>query len=89
MVAELDWDSLDSGCLHWTVSRAKTLSGEQVIVGVLDDPSMFSDALQNAEEAREPDWKSPPAPLWLYVPNEMNLVSDTASSVVLKRVRSA
>ena len=45
MLAELDWDSLDSGRLHWTASRAKTLAGQRVVVGVLSDFSKFEEVL--------------------------------------------
>ena len=86
MADELDWDSLDSGCLHWTVSRAKTLDGDKVIVGVVSDASALRLVFEHAGSARAPDWETPPAPLWLYVPSDLELPHDFAATVVVKRV---
>jgi hypothetical protein len=99
MAVEVHWDTLDSGGLHWAVSRAKTLADEIVLVGVLSDATMIGDVLDDAQDERRSEmrgarWRGPTGvrlpdetPLWLYVPTEFKLPSDLPSTVVVKRVR--
>jgi hypothetical protein len=99
MAAELDWDSLDSGCLHWAVSRAKTMADEMVIVAVVSHPSTIDDVVNDAQDERRNEmqgarWRGvtghrlpDDTPLWLYVPTDFELPNDLPSTVVVKRVR--
>lgn len=65
---ELDWDTIDVGCLHRTTSVAHTVDGRAVIVGVLTKPgygqALFADAKQDMTERA----LSQATPLWIYVP---------------------
>jgi hypothetical protein len=85
MVAEVDWDSLDSGRLHHATSAARDLGGVPVIVGVLDDPSMLSAVLDDAATERR-DSGHPNAALWLYVPQDMTVPPSSSDKLMIHRV---
>jgi hypothetical protein len=85
MVTELDWDSLDSGCLHHTTSIARDLAGVPIIVGVLDDASVLSAVLDDAAADRR-DFGHPDASLWLYVPYDLEMPSGSSDRVIIRRV---
>ena len=87
MVTELDWDSLDSGRLHHATSVARDPAGVPVIVGVLDDASLLSAVLEDAAAERR-DSGHPNAPLWLYVPHDMEMPSDLSGRLIVRRVPS-
>ena len=87
MVTELDWDSLDSGRLHHATSVATDLAGVPVIVGVLDDGSRLPAVLDDAAAERR-DSGHPDAPLWLYVPHDMEVGSGSSERLVIRRVPS-
>jgi hypothetical protein len=86
MNTELDWDTVDSGRLHWAASRAKTLSGKDVIVGVLSDPSMLNDAINDAEEERRHEQLPGETPFWLYVPHDLKLDVSLPGIAIIKRI---
>jgi hypothetical protein len=85
MVAEVDWDSLDSGRLHHATSAARDLAGVPVIVGVLDDPSMLFAVLDDAATERR-DSGHPNAALWLYVPQDMTVPPSSSDKLMIHRV---
>lgn len=88
IVQEVDWDRLDSGCLHWTVSLATALpTNERVIVGVLSDMQMFNKVLAHAAEARKEEELPEDVPIWIYVPELARLPDRIPSVVVIKRVK--
>jgi hypothetical protein len=85
MVTEVEWDSLDSGCLHHATSVARDLAGVPVIVGVLDDPAMLSAVLEDAAADRK-DAGHPNAALWLYVPEDMTVPPISWDKLTIRRV---
>lgn len=86
MLLELDWDSLDSGCLHWTVSKARTFGDMAVVIGVLDEPDRLTDLLDDAAAERQQEGLPETTPLWLYVPRELVLPEPLPPEIVLKRL---
>jgi hypothetical protein len=71
MTKELNWDSLDSGCLHHTVSQAKTIDGQQIIVGVVTEMDMWDEIIKHIQdECRQNDFPQE-TPVWLYVPKNL------------------
>lgn len=87
IAAELDWDSLDSGCLHRATSRAKTPAGSPLIIGVLDQVARLSELLEDAEQDRRDNGLPTDTPLWLYVPADLPLPEVLPEAVVLKRLQ--
>ena len=86
MVKELDWDSLDSGRLHHSTSRAKTNSGEGIVIAALSDVEQLSTLLEDADSERQYESLPAEAPLWLYVPMQLKLPSNLPRTVVIKRL---
>lgn len=86
MTRDLDWDSLDSGRLHRATSLAKTLTGNSIIVGVLDQARRVSELLADADHDRRNHGLPLETPLWLYVPIAFHAPIDLPPSVVLKRL---
>ncbi len=74
MTNELDWDSLDSGCLHFATSPGRMLDGTPVVVGVLDRLDVIAEVLEDAEETRRGEGaERNGAPLWLYAPEGLDV----------------
>lgn len=65
---ELDWDTINSGCLHRTTSVAQTLDGHPVVIGVLTKPDYWQAVLDDANQDMAEKGLSRTTPLWLYVP---------------------
>jgi hypothetical protein len=87
MVAELDWDTIDSGRLHRASCAARTLDGVSVVVAVLDNEAFLPSVLQDAEdEGRETGQTG--APLWLYVPVGLELQARVDERISIRRVGS-
>jgi len=84
MAAEVDWDSLDSGRLHHACSVATSNDGERVIVAACDDPKVLAIVLNDAEHERAFE-SEPSAPLWLYIPTDMDLDESWFVNTVIKR----
>ena len=84
MTRALDWDSLDSGCLHQATSLARTMEGTSIIVGVLDQVEQLSELLDQAEQDRRENQLPPETPLWLYVPTSFNTPLGLPPTAVLK-----
>lgn len=79
MTEELDWDSLDSGRLHCTVSPARTVDGTAIVVAVIDRADSIPQALEDAAMGQAT------APLWLYVPKNLD-VGELAEWVVVRAI---
>ncbi|MEM9567144.1 MAG: hypothetical protein AAF974_02465 [Cyanobacteria bacterium P01_E01_bin.34] len=67
MAEELDWDSLDSGCLHRAASFALTVDGTSIVVAVLNRADAIPEALEDAAIV------SATAQLWLYIPRTLDV----------------
>jgi len=86
MARELDWDSLDSGCLHHAVSSAKTLDGRHVIIAVVNSVNNWEEVLDDAAAERQHAAQPTSAPLWIYVPGDFDVPEEIARKVVLRHV---
>jgi hypothetical protein len=86
MVADLDWDSLDSGRLHRATSSAKTLAGGRVVIGVLDRADRLEELLLDAEEEKRGNDLPVNTPVWLYVPADLGVPRGLPESVVVKTI---
>jgi hypothetical protein len=84
---EIEWDSIDSGRLHHTSSAARTHDGTPILVAVIDNelamPDVFEDLVAEREDANLSD-----APLWLYVPHDMEMEPIGVPNVRICRIRS-
>ena len=85
IVLEIDWDSIDSGRIHCATSKAVTLRGEKVIVGILDDTARLEEVLRDAEDERVHESLPHDAEVWLYVPSRAS-IPDVRPGIVVKRV---
>jgi hypothetical protein len=83
---EIEWDSIDSGRLHWTTVACTSESGQRVIVGVFSEHGRLSDVLQDADRERKEEGLPEVTPLWLYFPKDMDISEDVPDYVVLKSV---
>lgn len=86
MVADIDWDSVDSGRLHHATSTAKTLAGGRVVIGVLDTPDRLEDLLLDAEEEKRGNNFPVNTPVWLYIPADLGVPRGLPESVVEKAI---
>ena len=85
MVAELDWDTVDSGRLHRASCASWTRDGAPVIVAVLDDIAVLPAALEDARVERR-DTGMATAPLWLYVPEDLDVQVPDDGTICVRRV---
>jgi hypothetical protein len=83
---ELEWDSLDSGRLHSSTTRARTPEGLPVVVGVLDQPARLLDLLEDAEQERRHCGLPSSVPLWLHVPKDIQLPMLSTDTAVVRRL---
>ena len=86
MIKQLDWDSLDSGRLHHVASEARTLDGQQIIVGVISKANVWDEALKDAEDECKYCQLPETTPLWLYVPEDLNVPDNIAKQVCIQIV---
>jgi hypothetical protein len=87
MVAELDWDTVDSGRLHRASCASRTLDGAPVIVAVLDNIAVLPYVLEDAGVERR-DTGVVSAPLWLYLPEDLDVQMPADSTIRIRRVAS-
>ncbi|TAL31283.1 MAG: hypothetical protein EPN93_18150 [Spirochaetes bacterium] len=86
MVKELDWDSIDSGCLHHTVSKAKTIDGRQIIVGVITEMNMWEELIEHIRDERAHCNFPRETPVWLYVPQDLSIPDLMAGTMKIRRI---
>jgi hypothetical protein len=86
MAEELDWDSLDSGCLHQTVSKAKTIDGQQIIVGVIMEMNEWEELIKHIQDERTHYNFPQEIPVWLYVPKDLVIPDSVAGKMKIRRI---
>ena len=87
MVAELDWDTVDSGRLHRASCAARTLDGRLVVVAVLENEAALASVQEDAHGERLETGQTE-APLWLYVPMRFELRVRIDEKISIRRVAS-
>jgi hypothetical protein len=87
MAEELDWDTIDSGCLHRASCAGRTLDGRWVVVAVLDTVTVLSSVLDDVQTERLETGRNS-AVLWLYVPKGLELPPEIEEDAHIRRVGS-
>ena len=86
MTGELNWDSLDSGCLHRTFSTAETLDGRHVIIAVVNRANIWEEVLRDVEDERQTARRQASMPLWIYVPEHFDVPEEIVRQVIIRHV---
>lgn len=86
MTEELNWDSLDSGCLHLTFSTAETLDGRHVVIAVVNIANIWGEVLRDVEDERQNARWPASTPIWIYVPEHFDVPEEITKQVIIRHV---